>query len=83
MQERALPLTTKRSPGWRGRAAFLRDDLDLIAVAQHCAQRHHAAVHFGSDRHIADAAMHGIGEIDRRGASGSAIKSPFGVKQKT
>ena len=54
----------------RGRRAAARGhDLDLVAVLQLVAQRHQPAVHLRADAGVADLAVHGIGEIDRRGAA--------------
>ncbi len=56
-------------PGRGGRAVARGDDLDLVAVLQLGAQRQDAAVDLGPDAGVADLAVHGVGEIHRRGAA--------------
>ena len=69
IRARALPVTTNRSHSGDGVPLLAGDDLDLVAVLQLGAQLHHAAVDLGADAAVADLRMHGIGEVDRRGAA--------------
>ena len=61
----------------RRRAAAGGHDLDLVAVLQLVAQRQQPAVHLGADTGIADLAVHGIGEIDRRRAARQLHQQPL------
>ena len=45
-------------------------DLDLIAIGDLCAERHHLAVDLGAHRLVAEIGVDGIGEVDRGGALG-------------
>ena len=56
-------------PGRRRRLRLRGDDLDLVAVGELRAQRQHAAVDLGADAGVADLAVDGIGEVDRRRAA--------------
>src|SRR5262249_31364640 len=56
-------------PGRRRRLRLRRHDLDLVAVGELRAQRQHAAVDLGADAGVADLAVYGIGEVDRRRAA--------------
>ena len=58
-----------RFPGGRRHLRLGADDLDLVAVLQFGHQRHDAAVDLGADALVADIGVHGIGEVDRRGAA--------------
>ncbi len=78
MQARALPVTTKRSQVGDGVCAREGNDLDLVAVGEHGAQRHDAAVDLRADAAIADLGMDGIGEIDRTGAARQRDEIAFG-----
>src|SRR5205809_2825867 len=60
--DEALPLRGRRAPA-RGH------DLDLVAVLELVAERHEPSVHLRPDARVADLAVHGIGEIDRRRAA--------------
>ena len=60
---RAFAVTTKSTLAGLP-AALRRDDLDGLAVAQRCAQRHEAAIDLGRHAAIADVGVHGIREID-------------------
>jgi len=55
-----------------GRVGGLRlggDDLDLVAIIERRAKRHHPPVDLGADAMIAHRGMDGIGEIDRTGTA--------------
>ena len=62
-------------PGRVRLRAFRGDDLDGLAVSQHGAKRHEAAIHLRRDAALADARVHGIGEVD----AGRAARQPHDV----
>ena len=53
-------------------------DFDLVAVLEHRAQRHDAAVDLGPDRAVAEPGVDGIGEIDRGRALGQLDQLALG-----
>ena len=83
MRARALPVTTNRSQSGEGVPLLLVMISTWSPWLQLGAQLHHAAVDLGADAAVADLGVDGIGEVDRRGARGRAIRSPLGVKQNT
>ena len=65
-------------PGGVGGRTLGGDDLDLLAVAQHGAQRRQAPVDLGGDAAVADVGVHRVGEIHDRGPGGQAQDLPLG-----
>ena len=64
-----------------GRLRMLRlgdEDLDLVAIVERRAQRHHPAVDLGADRLVAEIGMDGISEVDRRRALGQLDQLALG-----
>ena len=49
---------------------FRRQDFDLVAILQHGAERHDAAVDLGADGPVAEIGVDRISEVDRGGALG-------------
>ena len=69
MAERALPVTAMRSQAAGGVWPLADQDLDLVAVPELRGERQLPAVDDGADAGVADVGVHGIGEVDRRGAA--------------
>src|SRR5215510_11817319 len=65
-------------PGRRRRLRLGCDDLDLVAVGELGPERQHAAVDLGADSGIADLAVNGVGEVDRRRAPGQRDQLALG-----
>src|SRR5438067_13150602 len=55
--------------GADGGPGFHGDDLDALAACEHVVERHHLAVDLRAATAVAEARMHGVGEIDRSRAS--------------
>ena len=58
----------KLEPIARRACALLREDLHAVAHLQLVGKRHDRAVHLRADAVVAHLGVHGVGEIDRRGA---------------
>ena len=65
-------------PGCGRRLALGDQHLDLVAVPELGGERQLAAVDHGADAGIADVGVHGIGEVDRRGAARQGDQAPLG-----
>ena len=71
-------MTTKRSQR-RLRVLRLRgEDFDLVAILEHGAQRHDAAVDLGADGAVAEVGVDGISEVDRGRALGQLDQLALG-----
>ncbi len=69
--DEAEPIPARRVP-------FVGEDFHHVAADDFMAQRNHLAVHFGADALMTDFRVHGIREIDGRGAAGHLQNAAFG-----